>query len=113
MSHWFKRGLKMKILVLRIPKTKILDDGTHLFGSEWEVTVGGIDNMIDVILWVRENFGDLTMMYYRHGSDKWIDITKQNLTHSVLHSNKNNIHDYLKIRFKDEEDAAALKLRWV
>ena len=101
----------MKIEWISIPKTIKLDDNQFLFGTEWVVTVSGVDNLKEIVLWCQENYEDIAIRYYRSDSTSYGYLNVSKIADHIPHSvNKANNID---IRFKDDTDMMAFKLRWM
>ena len=101
--------MEIKSRIERIPKVKLVA-GLWLFGSQWEVTLGGSNEIRYIIEWVHENYGKhIKIEYYEHGSDIWVNITKYPRVIRL----PNNKNDWLRVHLHEEEDVLAFKLRWL
>lgn len=102
----------MELQILSIPKTIELDGGEYLYGTEWLLTVTGTDNLNEMIHWCREYYGDIIIKYCRREADTWIDLSSIKIT-PFVNNIRNHRTDRISIRFKDDTDMMAFKLRWM
>lgn len=97
-------------IIQPVPKTIPIIGNTYLFGTEWLVTISDTQNLLDIACWCYENHGMKTIIYYyKHGTDRWLPMDVSKATMGYI----NNIHDSMRVRFKDEEDVMAFKLTWM